>query len=130
MATPFRKYIESSVGTDFLQRFSDQVYSATITVGVEQLLTVPASAGLGEVDIRRHPYIVVIKAQLANSDAWVAVNKTAAVPVGATFASTTSEILNAQNPLIKYVVGGDVLHFITSAATMSISVTFYTLSGG
>ncbi len=55
---------------------------------------------------------------------WVALNATAAVPAGGTFASTTSELIGYM-PLCREVVAGDVLHFYSASATQDVSVVLY-----
>ncbi len=128
MATSFRKYIESKVGNDFSQRFCDEVFTCSLPNLSAVPLTVPSSLGVGLESATRHPYIAVMRID-EDSNVWVANNETAAVPVGATFALSTSELIHGANPLVKYVVGGDILSFITDGTDVEISVAFYTLAG-
>ncbi len=103
-------------------KFSTQNYSATIATGVEQKLTVPSDS---------KDYLAVFSIE-PGAKVWVSLNSTAAVPVAATFGSTTS----VMNPSARYVSGGapgdgvaaDILHFITDDATAEVGVTFYALS--
>ena len=63
-------------------------------------------------------------------EVWVAVNKTAAIPVGATFALATSELVSVSEAKIYLVNVGDVLNFFAKGGTTpSISVAFYPLPG-
>lgn len=90
--------------------------SATITaVGGEQTITVPGGVSSSNFSavIRYEPGTTV----------WCALNATAAVPVGATFANTTS-CLNYPGT---QVTTGDVLHFITADASADVGVEFYEL---
>ena len=58
------------------------------------------------------------------SQVWVADNATAAIPVGASFASTTSEL----NPSARVVNAGDVVHFFTpDSGGANVSVILYAL---
>ena len=58
---------------------------------------------------------------------WFCINGTAAVPVGASFAAVTSELINGQYIIARDVIVGDVLHFFCAAAGASVSVSFYAL---
>ncbi|MFN3786719.1 MAG: hypothetical protein ACK4RS_07755, partial [Thiothrix sp.] len=58
---------------------------------------------------------------------WVALNATAAVPAGTTFAATTSELISDNHALCREVRSGDVLHFFTATATTNVSVVLYAL---
>lgn len=93
--------------------FSNYKQSATLTALSAATLTIPADAS---------QYVAIFS--IAPGEAvWVAVNATAAVPVGATFASTTSEL----NPVARLVNKNDVLSFITEGATAAVGVTLYAL---
>lgn len=98
----------------YAPQFSGDRYSATLTVGLEATLTVPGNAAKKWiVSFGYQPGVTV----------WVAVNATAAVPVGATLAATTSEL----NPGQKYVKAGDVLHLISGNMTADVGVAFYAI---
>lgn len=93
---------------------SPDKYSATITaVGGEQTLTVA-----GEFS----EWLVIFSFE-PGTTVWVALNATAAVPAGATFAATTSEM----NPTARKVKVGDVLHFITADTNADVGVILYGL---
>jgi len=92
---------------------SENKYSATITSLAAQTLTIPSN----------HAKWIAIFAYQDGSTVWVAVNGTAAIPAGATFAATTSE----RNPLSWEVKAGDVLSFITPDTDADIGVVLYAL---
>jgi hypothetical protein len=94
-------------------KFSENLYSATLTQLVTQTLTIP-----GE-----HAKWLAIFAYEDGATVWVADNATAAVPVGATIVATTSE----RNPIAREVKAGDVLSFITPDTTSDIGVALYAL---
>jgi hypothetical protein len=98
---------------DFGLRFSDLSFSASLAATTDTTLTIPGSAPR---------FKALIK---VDGEVWVAVNQTAAVPAGATFASTTSELVNAYYHLCRDVKQGDVLHFYTATASTNVSVVLY-----
>jgi len=93
--------------------FSLDKYSATITANTDTTVAVPSYA----------PHYIAVFTYQSGSGVWVANNATAAKPVGATFAATTSEL----NPVARYVKGGDVLHFLTADTSALVGVVFYAL---
>lgn len=95
----------------FAPKFSNNKLSATLTVGLEATFTIPSTYKQFIISFSVQPGHVV----------WVAVNETAAVPVGASFASTTSEL----NPASRVVNAGDVIHCISPDATTDIGVIIY-----
>lgn len=123
MTTKFNMSRDINGYNGFGLPLSDTNYSCTLTANSDTTLTVPNAIGLGN----QGPSTVAQSIAIINADpgtsVWVAVNGTASTPVGATFASTTS----ALNPGAIFVNGGDVLHFITSATGVNVSVRFYSL---
>ena len=108
---------------------SDILYSATITSGGgDTTLTVPASAPkgapLGQNTQKWAAKIVTEQ----GATVWFALNSTAAVPAGATFATVTSELIPPETEIIRRVAAGDVMHFITADTAADVSVTFYALT--
>ena len=103
---------------DFSLGFSDLKFSATLDTSTDTTLTIPG------VDTR---YKALIKMDGVVNDAvtWVALNATAAIPAGATFAATNSEMLTGSTVLCRDVVAGNVLHFFTSASGVNVSVVLY-----
>lgn len=102
---------------DFGLRFADIKESATLAATTDTSFTIPGVAP---------NYKAVIKVSVGSS-VWVAINAVAAVPAGAAFAATTSELVNDAFPLCRQVKGGDVLHFFAPAANASVSIVLYAL---
>lgn len=113
MRTP--PYISQQPVDDFGLNFTNLLYSATLAASTEETLTIPGSA----------PRFKALMKVKETGEVWVALNGTAAVPEGATFAATTSEMIN--ETLCREVKAGDVLHFITATASTDISVVLYAL---
>lgn len=109
------QYIAGYTVTDFGLPFASLKYSATLAATTDTTLTIPGNA--------QH-YKAVIKTENAGL-VWVAINNTAAVPAGATFAATTSELVTDNNTLCREVKEGDVLHFYTANADTDVSVVLY-----
>lgn len=105
--------------------FSATQYSATLAATTDTTLTVPSLSPMGNMTLNGTtlPNLMAVFTFTPGASVWVAKGATAAVPVGASFATTTSEL----NPAVRYVQGGDVLHFYTSAANVSVGVMFYSL---
>lgn len=103
--------------------FCDTIFTATLAVATDTALAVPATAAFGVPSSNQfNKWVAVIKyaRSAAASAVFVAVNATAAVPAGAAFAASTSEI----EPDAKHVKTGDTLHFFCAAAA-NVSVAFY-----
>ena len=113
MITP---YISQQPVDDFGSRFANLKYSAALAATTDTTLTIPGNAP---------SYKAIIKVD-ANV-VWVALNATAAVPAGMSFASTTSELVSDNTPLCREVKSGDVLHFYTATATTNVSVVLYAI---
>jgi hypothetical protein len=89
-------------------------YSATITNGNATSVTVPSNFPIWIVSFRYYP-----------NDVWVDVSgATAIIPVGATLASTTSEL----NPSSLTVLAGANISLITSQTTADVSVVMWPVS--
>lgn len=113
MMTP--PYTSQQPVDDFGLRFSNLKYSASLAATTDTTLTIPGNAPR---------YKAVIKVE-NNGLVWVALNATAAIPVGGTFAATTSELITDAKSLCREVTSGDVLHFYTSTAGTDVSVVLY-----
>jgi len=86
-------------------------YSATITNGNATSITVPKTFALWVVSFRYFP-----------NDVWVDVSgATAAIPVGATLASTTAEL----NPASLTLTSGTTISIITSQTSADVSVVMW-----
>ena len=110
-------YTSLQQNDDFGLTFATYKYSATLGATTDTTLTVPGGASRYKALIRCKPGVLV----------WVALNGTAAVPAGASFAATTSELIPSYATLCREVKAADVLHFYTATASTDVSVVFYAL---
>lgn len=110
-------YLSQQPVNDYGFNFASLKYSASLAATTDTTLTIPGSAP---------SYKALIKVE-NNGLVWVALNATAAVPGGASFAATTSELVNDQSTLCREVKAGDVLHFYTATAATDVSVVLYAL---
>lgn len=92
---------------------ADLKYSATLTTGNHATITIPSNNEKWLMGIVPTP----------GTSVWVSVGGTAALPVGGTFATTTSEL----NPPARTVLKAQVVDIITSSATTDISVVLYAI---
>lgn len=130
MTVPYRTIQEVKGSNDFGQQYSDQIYNATLAAATNTTLTVPGGGMMGAITSfggtsNKNKVMAVIR---TTGDVWVAVNQTADVPAGSSFAQDTSELVT--NVLEKaYLVNvGDVLNFFAKTGTTpSVSVAFYAM---
>src|SRR5690349_9826743 len=107
MTVQFRRFDEVKGINDFGQQYSDQIYNATLAATTNTQLTVPgggimgAMTSFGESTDKNKVY-AVIRVSFGD-EVWVAINQTATVPAGASFAKATSEIVTSDNPITKFV---------------------------
>ena len=95
----------------FAPRVSQVKYAATITNGSATSVTVPSSYGSWIVSFRYYP-----------NDVWIdTTGATAIVPVGATLASTTSEL----NPASLVLNAGTVISAITAQTSADLSIVMW-----
>lgn len=101
--------------------FCDTVFTATLGAAAETHFTVPGKAAMGmaSAGTSHNTYLAVFSYAPA-AKVWVANNGTAAVPAGAAFAASTSEL----SPTAKIVKSGDVLSMICTAGA-DVSVSLY-----
>ena len=85
-------------------------YSATITNGNATSVTVPSTFPLWIVSFRYYP-----------NDVWVSVTTTAAIPVGATLAASSSEL----NPSSLTLASGTTISVITAQTTADVSIVMW-----
>lgn len=103
--------------------FCSVIYSATLAANTDTTVTVPGASPMGAIAANvKNKYVAVITSAAAAT--YMAVNATAAKPVGGTFASVTSGMLPTGQPYARYVNAGDVLHFISNAGS-DVTVEFY-----
>jgi hypothetical protein len=102
---------------DFGLNFSNQIYSVTLTASASTALTMPGTAPR---------FRVVIKAS-ADATVYAALNATATVPAGSTFAATSSELIPVNGVMCREVWGTDVIHFITAGTSDSVTISLYSV---
>jgi hypothetical protein len=104
----------------------DQKFSASLAITTDTTLTVPSSGAMGAPLNQVNRFLAVIQVE-ANLSVWCAVNATAAVPAGSTFAATTSDLIIGGEYYAIEVKAADVLHFLAPTAGTDIMVKFYAL---
>lgn len=95
----------------FVPKLSTDRWSATLSTDTEATVTVPSNF---------QQWYAVFSYQ-PGSNFWVTVGATAAIPAGAAFAATTSEL----NPSSLQVNAGDVIHVINHVGPADIGIIFY-----
>jgi predicted amino acid racemase len=131
MTTQFRTIQEIKGNNDFGQLYSDQIYNATLTASTNTQLTVPGGGVMGNItsygdSVSRNKVMAIIRVSVA-AEVWFAVNATAGVPAGASFAKATSEVIVEDIEMARLVKVGDVLNFYTTGTGKSVSVAFYAM---
>lgn len=109
----------------FGAQFSDTVFSATLKAATDTTVAVPLKAAVGAPTAPSFNKFMAVITCTQDTDVFMALNATAAVPVGTTFAASTSELI-PNGYIAKMVKSTDVLHFI-SASTPSVTVAFYAI---
>jgi len=102
--------------------FCNTIYSVTLTASTDTTVAVPLTSAVGAPTATTYNKFMAVFSYSSGKDVFVALNATAAVPAGNTFAAATSEL----NPTAKMVKSTDVIHFY-SASTPSITVAFYAI---
>lgn len=95
--------------------FSTNIFTATLAAAGASSVTVPSSSALWVMYVRVQP----------NGWVWCSRTTTAAVPAGATFAASQSELIDGTIEFKRTVYAGDVIRFITANTTCDIEVAFY-----
>lgn len=110
-------------------QFSNTHYSAILAITTDTTLTVPLVGSMGAALDTVNKFIAIVTIYNATGEGivWCANNATAAVPAGASFAATTSDMIVQNRDYAREVKAGDVLHFISPAANTNVSVIFYAL---
>ncbi len=104
----------------------DQKFSASLALTTDTTLTVPLSGSMGAALNTVNRFLAVIQVE-ANLSVWLALNTTAAVPAGASFAATASDLIIGGQYYAIDVKAGDVMHFLAPTAGTDILVKFYAL---
>lgn len=104
--------------------FCPNVFTSTLAAATNTTLAVPNKTAIGMgVATTINTYLAVFS-YAPGAKVWVAVNATAAVPAGAAFAASSSEL----NPPAKTVKATDVINMICTAGA-DVSVAFYPTQG-
>lgn len=103
--------------------FSIQKYSANLAQDTDTTVSVPTQGPMGSTSSTYTDRYIAIFEYEPGTSVFVALNQTAQVPAGASFALTTSDM----NPAARYVSAGDTLHFYTHDTNAYVTVLFYAL---
>lgn len=104
----------------------DQKFSASLAASTDTTQVVPSSGSIGAPLNQVNRFLAVIQVE-ANLSVWLAINATAAVPAGGTFAATTSDLIIGGQYYAIEVKAADVMHFMAPTAGTDILVKFYAL---
>lgn len=126
MTTQYKLQKDVAGYNGFGLQFSDQKFSATLPATTDTTLTVPSSGSIGAPLNNVNKFLAVIQVT-ANLSVYCAVNAVAEVPAGATFLSTTSDLIVGSEYYAREVKAGDVLHFLAAEAGTDVCVMFYAL---
>jgi hypothetical protein len=105
---------------------SDLKYSAALAITTDTTLTVPSKGAMGAPLNQVNKWLAIIQVK-ANASVWFALNATAAVPAGTTFAATSSDLIIGGEYYAVEVKAADVMHFFAPVAATDIMVKFYAL---
>lgn len=125
MANMFRKYSQAQIINDFGQFQSNNIYSASLSASTDTILTVPNLVTIGDTWTKANRTVLAIVRVKYDAEVYMAVNNTATVPAGASFAATDSELVEPHPGIGRVVKEGDELHFITPDASTGVTVLFY-----
>lgn len=106
--------------------FSDQKFSATLAATTDTTVAVPLTSAIGAPLNQVNRFLAIIQVKWSMS-VWVALNTTAAIPAGGSFAATNSDLIIGGEYYALEVKAGDVLHFFAPTAATDILVKFYAL---
>lgn len=109
--------------------FSDIKFNATLGANTVQTVVTPSSGSMGAPLNQVNKFLVIVDVYNATSlgRVWCANNETAAIPAGATFAATNSDLVVQNKYYARLVNAGDVLSFIATDAATDICVMFYAM---
>lgn len=126
MTTQYKLQKDVAGYNGFGLQFCDQKFSASLAITTDTSLTVPINAAMGQALNTVSKWLAVIQVE-ANLSVWFALNATAAVPAGTSFAATTSDLIIGTEYYGVEVKAGDVMHFLAPTAGTDILVKFYAL---
>ena len=126
MTTQYKLQKDVAGYNGFGLQFCDQKFSASLAITTDTTLTVPINGAIGQALNSVNKWLAVIQVE-ANLSVWFALNATAAVPAGSTFAATTSDLIIGSEYYGVEVKAGDVMHFFAPVAGTDIMVKFYAL---
>lgn len=126
MTTQYKLQKDVAGYNGFGLQFCDQKFSASLAITTDTTLTVPLNGAMGQALNSVNKWLAVIAVE-ANLSVWFALNATAAVPAGSTFAATTSDLIIGSEYYGVEVKAGDVMHFFAPIAGTDILVKFYAL---
>jgi hypothetical protein len=95
-------------------QFPTDIFTATLAAGTAESVTVPSNY---------KSWIMYVRIEPAGW-CWCSRTTTAAVPVGASFASAGSELISGTIEFRRVVFAADVISFITPNTTCDIEVAF------
>ncbi len=104
----------------------DQKFSASLAITTDTTLTVPSSGAMGAPLNQVNRFLAIVQVE-ANLTVWSAINAVAAVPAGASFAATTSDLIIGGEYYAVEVKAADVMHFLAPTAGTDILVKFYAM---
>lgn len=125
MITPYKIERDIAGYNGFGLQPSNLKFSADLAATTDTTLTIPDGASLGMPGATKNRFLAIIKVEWGE-EVWFAMNATAAVPAGASFAETDSELIVSTQDFAREVVAGDVLHFFSTPGA-EVSVVLYTL---
>ena len=126
MATQYKLQKDVAGYNGFGLQFCDQKWSASLAITTDTSLTVPTNGAVGQALNSVNKWLAIIQVE-ANLSVWFALNATAAVPAGSSFALTTSDLIIGSEYYGVEVKAGDVMHFFAPTAGTDILVKFYAL---
>jgi hypothetical protein len=105
--------------------FCNKIFSATLAANADTAIAVPSAAAIGTYSANSKNRFIAVITSTPGDDVFMAVNVAAAVPAGAAFAASSSELI-PNGHTAKSCLTGDTLHFI-STGTPSVTVAFYAI---
>ena len=105
---------------------SDIKFSASLAATTNTTVAVPLSGAIGAPLNQINRFLAIVQVEVG-ATVWLAINTTAAVPAGAAFAATDSDLIIGGEYYAVEVKAGDVLNFLAPTASTDILVKFYAL---